>query len=117
MLTWKNIKPYIISFEKSSISKLSTNNIMKIVSWQAWLDTQLHRRIDNMEPALSLLIIDWVQRTALVSTNLLQLLGWQPITAIFAASSEDGLLIGQFLVCPAMSQPINRDQVGALVMQ
>ena len=55
-----------------------------------------------------------VQRTALVSTNSLQLLGWQPITAILAASSEDSLLIGQFLAYPAMSQPIRRDQVSEL---
>ena len=46
-----------------------------------------------------------------------QLGRWQPITAILAASSEDGLLIGQFLVCPAMSQPIRRDKVGAVVRQ
>ena len=32
-----------------------------------------------------------------------------------AASSEDSLLIGQFLVCPATSQPIRRDKVDALV--
>ena len=37
------------------------------------------------------------------------------ITDILAASWEEGLMIGQFLVCPAMSQPIRRDQVGALV--
>ena len=53
------------------------------------------------------------------STNRLQLLGWQPITAkiaaIIAASSGHGLLIGQFLVYPAIFQPIHRDQVGALV--
>ena len=49
--------------------------------------------------------------------NLLQCLDWQPITAILAASSEDGLLIGQFLVCPAMFQPIRRDQVGAIARQ
>ena len=33
----------------------------------------------------------------------------------FLVSSERGSLIGQFLVCPAMSQPICRDQVGALI--
>ena len=57
------------------------------------------------------------QRTALVSTNRLHLLGWQPIIAILAANSKDCLLIGQFLVCSAISQPIRGDKVGALVRQ
>ena len=73
-----------------------------------------------MQAALSLLIIEF-GAPLFIARNLLQLPGWQPITAkitaIPAASSADGLLIGQFLVCPAMSQPICRDQVGALVRQ
>ena len=55
------------------------------------------------------------------SENRLQLLSWQPITdkftAIHAASSEDGLLIGWLLECPAMSQPSRTDQVGLVVRQ
>ena len=59
-----------------------------------------------METALNF-FNHWVQRTALVSTNRLLLLGWQPITAkitaIFAASSVYGLLIGPFLVAQPCS--------------
>ena len=39
------------------------------------------------------------------------------VTAIISVSSENGLLIGQFLVCPAMSKPIRGDKVGALIWQ
>ena len=64
-------------------------------------------RIDTMEAALSLLIINWVQFTALLWYILIGCSSYmadrlsQPF---ITASSEDGSLIGQFLVCPAMSQ-------------
>ena len=61
--------------------------------------------MDNMEAVLSLLIIEFSAPLWSLQIGF----GWQPITAKITASSEDGLLIGQFLVCPAMSQPISRD--------
>ena len=64
-------------------------------------------KIDNMQSALRISIIKFsTPSTALVSTNRFQLQVWQLITAILAASSEDILLIGQFLLSPTMSKPI-----------
>ena len=74
-----------------------------------------------MEATLSLLIFEFSALLWSLQIDCSSLYSWQPITtkitAILATSLEDGLTIGQFLVQPAVSQPIHRDQVGALVSQ
>ena len=96
-----------------------------IVIWQTMTEIHLwsticcllflrSRRICNMKAALKL-FNNWVYKLAAAPRLLAN--HSQDHIHLLAASSEDGLLIGQFLVCPALSQPIRRYQVGALVRQ
>ena len=109
----------------------SSNLIIKweSKSWKLWYIIKKFlsscfstiRRVDNIQAILSLLIIEFCAPFWPLQIGCNSYIGWQPITAkitsILAAISEDGLLIGQFLVSLVMSQPIHRVQVGALIRQ